>query len=120
MFRPQFPRTPAPPGFIWQPCVYQYDSTNTPAFVGLALAKNQESGYIPLVLDDDAPFVLMAIKAQHSIVNFQIWDPHGNELMDTYVNPAQYASDTVPYTILEGPGIECLKGTVFQIRLQGQ
>ncbi len=120
MYRPQFPRPPACPGFIWQPCVFQFDATNTQAFVGITLAARQESGYIPLPLDRDAPFVLMAIKIEHSNVNVQIWDPFGNELMDTYVDPAEYASEDVPFTILEGPGIECPKGGRFQVRLQGQ
>jgi hypothetical protein len=120
MFRPQFPFPSPPPGFIWQPCIFRFDKTNTPAFVGVSLATGQESGYIPLPLDQDAPFILMAIKVGHTNVNVQILDPYGNELMDTYVDPAEYASDTVPPTILEGPGIECPKGGRFQVRLQGQ
>jgi len=120
MFRPQFPRPAAPPGFIWQPCLYQFDETNTPAFAEISLASGDESGYIPLHLDRDAPFVLLGIKIQQSTVNVQLWDPHGNELMDTYVTPDEYATDLCPFTILEGPGIECPKGSVFQVRLQGQ
>jgi hypothetical protein len=120
VFRPQFARPPACPGFIWQPCVYQFDSTNTPAFAQIALASGDESGYIPLPLDKDAPFVLMAIKIQQSTVNVQIWDPDGNELMDDYVSSPEYATDLCPFTVLEGPGVECPKGSVFQVRLQGQ
>ena len=120
MFRPQFAMPQAPAGWVYQPCVYQFDATNTPAFAQIALASGDESGYIPLPLDKDAPFVLMAIKIQQSTVNVQIWDPSGNELTDTYVNPPEYATDLCPFTILEGPGVECPKGSVFQVRLQGQ
>lgn len=120
MFRPQFAIPPACPGYVWQPCVYQFDPTNTPAFVNILLAAGQETGHIPLPLDDDAPFQLMAIKIEHSAVNVQLWDPFGNELMDTYVDPSEYASDVAPYTILEGPGILCHEGSTFQVRLQGQ
>ena len=120
MYRPQFALPPAPEGFLWQPCVYQFDNTNTPAFGNMVLAKGQESGRIPLELDRDAPFTLLACKAANSGFNIRLTDPWGNELMDDFVSPALYANQVPPATVLEGPGIEVPPGAVFTIRFQGQ
>lgn len=118
MFRPQFARPDAPEGFIWQPCIYQYDVTNTPAFQSLALVPGSETGYIPLDLDRDAPFVLLAIRMVTQGLNVQLWDPYNNPLMEDYTPPEEYAGHPPFTTILEGPGIECVKGGTFQVRLQ--
>ena len=99
MFRPQFPQKPPPAGFVYQSCVYQFSQVNVPALGSLALAKGQESGYIPLQVDDDAPFVLMAIKIQNAGVNVLLWDPFNNPLMDDFQVPAQYASELPPPTM---------------------
>lgn len=120
MYRPQFAMSPAPEGFLWQPCVYQFDQNNVPALGGLALAKGQETGHIPLHLDRDACFVLLAIKIQNAGVNMLLFDPWGNQLMDTYVAPALYASNLSPATALEGPGLEVPAGSSFSVRFQGQ
>lgn len=119
MFRPQFPCPPAPKGFVWQPCVYEFDVTNTPAF-RLSLAANQETGWIPMKLDSDAPFVLKAIKISRSGFNVILKDPHENELMNDYLDPVEFANNVPPFTILEGPGIECPSGSTFRVKLQGQ
>jgi len=120
MYRPQFAMPPAPEGFVWQPCVFQFDRSNLPALGNMILTKGQETGHIPLKLDHDAPFVLLAIKLANSGFNVKLTDPWGNDLMDDYVNPALYASNVIPATILEGPGIEIPVGSVFTIRFQGQ
>jgi hypothetical protein len=119
MFRPQFPDVAPPPGFVWQPCVYSFDYTNTPAFI-LALASSQESGWIPMHLDSDAPFILKAIKIVHSGLNVILRDPHYNELSDDFENPNEYSTAVSPWTVLEGPGIDCPSGSTFHVRLQGQ
>jgi hypothetical protein len=120
VYRPQFALPPAPEGFLWQPCIYQFDITNTPALGSLALAKGQESGRIPLELDRDAPFTLLACKIANSGLNIRLTDPWGDEMMDDYVSPALYASELPPATVLEGPGIEVPAGAVFTVRFQGQ
>ncbi len=119
MYRPQFPMPEAPPGFIWQPCIFEFDRFNLPALNNISLSPGQESGYIPLRLDHDACFMLLAVKIQNGGFNVLLFDPWLNQLMDTYVAPDLYASDTLP-TILEGPGIEVPKGAAFSVRLQGQ
>jgi len=119
MYRPQFAMPSAPEGFVWQPCVYQFDKYNLPALGHLTLLPGQESGHIPLRLDKDAPFVLLAIKIQNGGVNVLLFDPWSNQLMDDYVKPALYASEVPPATVLEGPGIEVPAGSIFTVRLQG-
>jgi hypothetical protein len=120
VYRAQFAFPAAPPGYTWQPCIYQWDKTNVPALGSLSLATGQETGYIPLEFDKDAPFVMHGIKLGTGRVNVQLWDSDGNALMDTYVNPVQYASQLPPITTLEGPGIEVAPGAIFQLKLQGQ
>ncbi len=120
MYRPQFAMPNPVKGFVWQPCVYQFDATNTPAFANIALVTNQETGHIPLSLDADVPFLLLGAKIQDSLVNVELWDPWGNMLMDGYLAPQLYASELPPFTVLEGPGIYCPAASVLQARLQGQ
>jgi len=120
MYRPQFAFPPAPAGYAWQPCIYQFDMTNVEALGSISLTKGQESGHIPLPLDHDSIFILMGAKVQHGLLDILLFDPWSNQLMDDYVNPALYASDVQPFTILEGPGIEVPPGAVFALRLRGQ
>lgn len=119
MYRPQF-ALPAPPeGFVWQPCIYEFSQVNVPALGSLLLSTGQETGRIPLPLDKDACFTLLAVKIQQGGVNVWLEDPWGNDLSDTYVNPSQFAGELPPFTALEG-GIECPAGSQFSVRLQGQ
>ncbi len=120
MFRPQFPFPPAPRGFVWQPCLYQFSQNNVPALGNLNLAAGQQTGHIPLPLDKDAPFRLMAAKIQNGGVDVLLYDPEANQLMDTFVSPSEYANELQPFTVLEGPGIDVPAGAVFAVRLQGQ
>lgn len=120
MYRPQFAMPAAPAGFAWQPCVYQFGEFNVPALGGLTLAAGEVSGHIPLPLDKDAPFVLLAVKIQNGGLDVLLFDPWSNQLMDSFVPPAIYASPLSPATVLEGPGIEVPAGAAFQVRLQGQ
>ena len=120
MYRPQFAMPQAPEGFAWQPCLYQFDQTNLPALGGLALNTGQLTSHIPLLLDRDAPFILLACKISNAGVNVLLFDPWSNQLMDDFVRPALYASGLPPFTVLEGPGIEVPAGSLFSVRLQGQ
>ena len=120
MYRPQNAFPAAPEGFVWQPCIYEFSQVNVPALGSLLLAAGQETGRIPLELDKDACFTLLAVKIQRGGVNVLLEDPFGNDLMDAHVNPSLYASELPPATVLEGPGIECPAGSIFTVRLQGQ
>lgn len=120
MYRPQFALPAAPKGFTWQPCIYQFDQNNTPALGELVLLSGQETGHIPLPLDPDAPFTLLAAKVTKGRFNLLLFDPWSNQLMDDYSRPELWASEDSPFTVLEGPGIELPAGAVLSVRLQGQ
>ncbi len=120
MFRPQFAMPQAPAGWVYQPCVYQFDRTNTPAFAFVVLGAGDETGDIPLHLDKDACFVLLAVKVIADGFNIELRDPDTNPLMDTFISGDIYAERLVPATTLEGPGLEVPAGAVFTVRLQGQ
>src|SRR6266496_4422692 len=119
MYRPQFPMPSPSEGFQWQPCIFQFDQTNLPALGNLNLSPGQESGHIPLRLDRDAPFVLLAVRISDAGLNVLLFDPWSNQLMDDYVRPAIYA-DGLLMTMLEGPGVEVPAGSMSSVRLQGQ
>lgn len=120
MYRPQFPYPAAPAGFHWQPCAYQFDKNNVPAFAGIDLAAGAVSAHIPLKLDPGECFVLLGVKIQNGGVNVLLFDAWSNELMDDFVDPRLYASELQPFAQLEGPGIEQPAGSSFAVRLQGQ
>jgi hypothetical protein len=118
MYRPQFAMPQAPQGFVWQPCIFQFDMTNLPALGSLTLTAGQVSGYIPLGLDPDAPFLLLAVRMSNPGVNVLLFDPWSNQLMDDFVEPPLYGGELL-ITALEG-GIDVPRGAVFSVRLQGQ
>lgn len=120
MYRPQFLMPAAPAGMVWQPCIYQWDRTNTPAFGNIVLASGSESGNIPLHLDKDACFVLLACKVIADGFDVEIFDPWTNPLTDTFVNTDLFAGKLSPAAVLEGPGVEVPAGAVFTVRLRGQ
>ena len=120
MFRPQFALPAAPAGWVYQPCVYQFDRTNTPAFASVILASGAQTGDIPLRLDKDACFILLAVKIIADGFDLELRDPWTNPLMDGFISPDLYASGLPPSTAVEGPGLEVPAGAIFTVRLQGQ
>jgi hypothetical protein len=120
MYRPQYAMPQAPTGWVYQPCVYQFDRTNTPAFASVVLATGAQTGDIPLHLDKDACFILLAVKVIADGFNLEIRDPWTNPLMDDFMNGDLWANRLPPCTALEGPGLEVPAGAVFTVRLQGQ
>ena len=130
MYRPQFTYPDPPPGFEWQPCAYEFDTSNTPALFNLILPTGQLTGYIPLRLDNDAPFVLASVEIQSQSVNFELRDPWTNDLVDFNLDPltgalvlalpVDYAPDVPPAAVLEGPWLFLPPGAVLSVRLQGQ
>jgi len=120
VFRPQFPMPCPPEGFEYQPCVFQYDQTNTPGFAQVqSLASGQATGYIPLTLDNDAPFILLGIKIVNAGVEVQVWDPYTNPLLDDFLQPPEFASDVPQFCVLER-GIECPAGSNLTVRFEGE
>jgi hypothetical protein len=121
VYRPQFAFPPAPDGYTWQPCVYQFDENNVPALGNLSLAAGQVTGHIPLPLDRDACFVLHAIKIDFGGVDVLLFDPWTNQLMDDFLDPRVYASEIIPPAPLEGgDGLSVPAGSRFAVRLRGR
>lgn len=80
MYRPQLAyELPAAPCED-QACMYSFDQTNLPVFLG-TLAAGAQIGHIPLRMDKDADFYLRAIDSQGT-VSFRLEDGNGNALSD--------------------------------------
>ncbi len=98
MHRPQFAYPLAPGSCEDQPCLYSFDSSNLPVFLG-TLAAGKQTGRVPLRLDKDADFYLRAI-SQIGAVSIRIEDTDGNPLSDSengvnrtnFELPAEYSS----------------------------
>lgn len=114
---------------------YSYDSTNTPSLVG-NLAAGARTGRIPLPLDRDADFYLLAIQQLsagagiHSAQNIQvrIEDPWTNPLSDSgnsnestnfQFTKLFSAWDGAGFITLDGgeQGIYCPRGSVLNLYL---
>jgi hypothetical protein len=99
MYRPQFVRKPAVPPCQDQACMYSFDKTNLPVFLGI-LAAGAEIRHIPLRMDKDADFYLRAIRSQGT-VSIRLEDGDGNALSDkdNAVNGTNYElPDEFSYT----------------------
>jgi hypothetical protein len=80
MYRPQF-LFPLPPNPCTdQSCMYSFDSSNLPVFLG-TLLPGAQTGRIPLKLDKDADFYLRAIDTMGAIA-IRLEDTDGNPLSD--------------------------------------
>ena len=119
--RPQFPFPPPPAGYRWQPCIFQFDSSNTPILGSLGgMLTGQQSPYIPLRLDRDSRFFLLAVRLSDTAgLSVELFTPWSDPLMDSPVAAKEYASNTVPVTALEF-GVEVPAGAVFTVRYQAQ
>lgn len=63
MYRPQFAYPAAPDGCEDQRFHYSFDATNCPRLAVGQLPAGEHTGRIPLLLDEDAPFILLAIQS---------------------------------------------------------
>ena len=81
MYRPQFAYTPPASPCEDQPCMYGFDSSNLPVFLG-TLAAGAQTGRVPLRLDKDADFYLRGI-SQQGAVSIRLEDTDGNPLSDS-------------------------------------
>lgn len=109
MYRPQF-IFPLPPSPCFdQTCMYSFDSTNCPVFLG-TLAAGGRTPRIPLRLDKDADFYVRSIDTQ-GLVSLLIEDADGNSLSDS--ENAQASSNTMfphKYSSTAGAGFVALEG----------
>lgn len=72
-YRPQF-AYPAPPNSCRdQNCMYSFDGSNTPSFISVA-ANDPGTNKIPLILDQDADFLIRAIRITPSSLRVVLED----------------------------------------------
>lgn len=115
MYRPQFPFCPAPAGYRWEPVIYAFDTTNTPA-LSVLLNPGEETDNIPLLLDSDADFYWCGTRFLFSGLDVQLKDPFTAPLMDDAEVPELEADSAMP-TVLEPLGCFCPKGSAILIRI---
>lgn len=129
MYRPQL-AYPTPPGYQDLDFVYAFDSTNTPALSGtLAVGQSQLSG-IPLLLQQDAPFLWRATRvnspnATSSSLSIQFKDCNGNYLADSPVQCNLSYSPAGLFTtgllsVVQEPEIVCPPGGIITVYLSNQ
>lgn len=77
-YRPQYVFS-TPPGFRDEQFHYFFDSSNVPV-LGLAIPAGGRLDNVVLQLQNDAEFILRAVKASVSNLNMRLRDPFGNDL----------------------------------------
>lgn len=82
-YRPQFAYRAPAGDFDIVRCVYAFDRSNVDVFSAGTVASGFNSALkIPLVLDNDAAFLLRAIEVAPTLLGIGIQDPHNNSLVD--------------------------------------
>jgi len=130
MYRPQY-ALPRPRDCWEQRFHYSYDYTNTPVLDFGFLGVGAHTGRIPLYMDQDADFYLLAIQHQLNGLQLRLETPFGDPLCDSgntvettnYVLPALWdETDGAGPVALEGDtsgwgGIFCPRGGVLNLYL---
>jgi hypothetical protein len=117
VYRQQFPIYPPPEGFEWVPTLYAFDGTNTPGLF-LALSNGQQTDDIPLLLDNDADYYVMAIKASDpASIDVLLKSPFTDPLSDDFVAPNLWADNFQP-TAIETPGLYCPAGSALLVKFR--
>ena len=123
MYRPQNAYPPAPSDCSDQRFHYAYDQSNCPTLNSGTLAAGAHTGRIPLQMDQDAPFFLLAIQQQASGLQLRLESPYSDPLSDSgnstevtnYVYPALYSeTDGAALVTLDGE-IFCPRGGVLNL-----
>jgi hypothetical protein len=125
-YRPQFV-TSTPDGYVDQPFIYYFDSSNVPAFAAGSIASGQALRDVPLQLDQDAAFILEAVEIDDpdGLLSIQLQDPSGNYLSDSAV-PTSLAYEGVAPSAAGTPGmlaplqsrVICAPGSAFRVTVQ--
>ncbi len=115
-FRSQFVLPGAPGGCLYEEFVYTFDASNCPALVGLALAPGESVLHIPLKLDDDADFLWLGTKVDHTSLGVKMETPWTEPLSDDFVPALLFASNLIP-TVVEA-AVECPAGSVISLSLK--
>ncbi len=94
MYRPQFPYPKSPAQCEDERCHYSFDSTNTPRFAGL-IPGNTTYTKVPLVLDQDADFLIRGIQISPTTLLIGI--------EDTWRHPIIFPTATGLPPVLQAP-----------------
>lgn len=109
-YRPQF-AFKSPADCEEQRCVYSFDQTNTPVFLG-NIQPGDSISRIPLPLDKDADFYLRGISTSDIVpsgLEIRIEDPKGHPLSDVDNLDDTINYDFLPlYSATDGAGIVAL------------
>ena len=119
-YRPQFAYPLSPAKCQDQPCVYSFDSTNTPSFSSVA-ANDPGTNKIPLQLDQDADFIIRAIRIPPTSLRVVLEDCYLHAIVDQNpqnqcLNPQFWAeTDGAGFVALENDnwGIYCPAGGIL-------
>jgi len=101
MYRPQFAYPPPPTGCREQNCMYSFDATNTPSFASIA-ANDPGTNKIPLQLDQDADFIIRAVRITPSSLRVVLEDCFLHALVDQ--NPQNQCLNPKFWAQTEGAG----------------
>ncbi len=114
MYRPQFVFPPPPADCTEQRFHYAYDASNTPTLNSGTLAAGAHTGRIPLQMDHDAPFYLLAIQQWASFLQLRLETPYGDALSDSgnSVETSNYVY-TELWSEADGAAIVTLEGEIF-------
>jgi hypothetical protein len=121
VFRPQFPASEPPPGYVDEDFVYYFDATNVPDLATFPAAGNSILK-IPLQLQHDAPFILRAIEISGNTgpLGVRFTDPFGWELAADSIEADRGYSGTVNganpvgrLPVMVEPEVYCPAGAVL-------
>jgi len=120
MYRPQFAYPPSPAQCKDQSCVYSFDATNTPYLASIA-AHDPGTNQIPLQLDQDADFIIRAIRIPQTSLRVLLEDCFLHAIVDSNpnnqcLNPRFWAeTDGAGFVALESDnwGIWCPAGGIL-------
>lgn len=81
MYRPQFAYVQPPSTCRDQNCFYSFDGSNTPTFLSIP-ANDPGTNKIPLYLDQDADFLIRAIRITPTVLRVVLEDAFLHTLLD--------------------------------------
>jgi hypothetical protein len=106
MYRPQFAYPQPPSTCRDQNCFYSFDGSNTPSFVSVQ-ANDPGTNKIPLTLDQDADFIIRAIRIPQTSLRVVLEDCFLHQLIDQ--NPANECLNPRFWSESDGAGLVVLE-----------
>ena len=106
MYRPQFAYSPSPAKCKDQSCMYSFDGTNTPYFLSVA-ANDPGTNQVPLMLDQDADFIIRAIRISPTSLGIVLEDCFLHVIVDQ--NPQNQCLNPQFWSETDGAGLVALE-----------